>query len=386
MISRKNYDKVLRNLPEGFDTANEFFDYVCKDREMIWMGQNTNHLHENPEIMEAMIQCITSREFSKYPPPEGFPELKRLILEDLGLKNGFEAIITAGGTESLFLCMEAVLNPEDNVITCDPGYLIIDNFANRFCDHVKSVPIYQPENNYKLTPDLVKKNMDSNTKLISLVDPLNPLGSCYNKQEIKEFADLAYDQDIYLLHDITYRDFARKHYLAAEQAPDRTITVYSFSKIYGMAGLRIGAIVCAPEVMESVRNVIINDLGTNAVSQYGAIASINSKVKWLNKIRKQTAYNQIIIKEAVDEIEGTFLPVYPSDGNMIAIDMYDTGVKPLQVSNYLLQKKLFVREGSYTSKRFGHRYLRVSFSIPPEQVEYFAESFKEAMKVLKPSN
>jgi len=385
MISPKNYAKANRLLPKGFKTANEFFDHVYKDKDMIWMGQNTNHLHEDTEITEAMINSIKNRDYCKYPPPEGFPELKSLILEDLGLDDGFDILITAGGTESLFLSMEGVLDPEDNVITCDPGYLIIDNFAGRFCKHVISVPIYNEDCNYKLSPELVKQNMDGDTKLVSLVDPLNPLGSSYNKDEIKEFVDISYDQDIYLFHDITYREFARKHHLMAKFAPEQSITIYSFSKIFGMAGLRIGAVIGSPKIVDSIRTVIINDLGTNLVSQKGAIAALNSKKNWLNNIKNQTRENQKIIKKAVDQVEGTFIPVYPSDGNMLAIDMYETGIKPADVAEFLLDNKIFAREGSYTSKLFGHRYLRVSFSIPEYHVEKFASCFIDAMETLRPS-
>ncbi len=385
MISPKKYAKPAKSIPKGYKTANEFFDFVFNDKDMIWMGQNTNHLHDENQIMDSMMSSIKKRDYNKYPPPEGLPELKKLILEDLGLQNGFEILITAGGTESLYLCSNDILAPTDNTITCDPGYLIIDNFASRFGDHVKSVPIYNKECGYKLTPKLVRENMDENTKLVSLVDPLNPLGTSYTTEELKEFADIANDNDIYLLHDITYRDFARNHQLMANYAPEHTLTVYSFSKIYGMAGMRIGSVIGVPEIIRSIKTIVINNLGTNVVSQRGAIAAIKSKKEWLTRIKTITRSNQDIIKNAVDQVENAFLPVFPSDGNMLAIDVYDTGVTPLDISEYLLDKKVFTREGSYTSKRFGNRYLRVSFSIPKEQVEYFAEIFVEGMNVLKDS-
>jgi aspartate aminotransferase len=384
MISPKKYARAAKRLPKGFKTVNEFFNYVYNDEEMIWMGQNTNHLHEENDIMYSMLDSVKNRDYCKYPPPEGFPELKGLILQDLGLTEGHDIFVTAGGTESLYLCMNDILESTDNVITCDPGYLIIDNFASRFADHVTSVPIYNEECGYKLTPELVKENMDKNTKLISLVDPLNPLGTCYTKDEIKEFADIAIDNDLYLLHDITYRDFAREHHLVAKYAPEHTITVYSFSKIYGMAGLRIGAMISTPEIIASAKSIVINDLGTNVVAQKGALAALKSKPAWLDHIRDTTRDNQKIIKKAVDNVEGAFLPVYPSDGNMFVIDLYETGVEPIDVAEFLLERKIFAREGNYTSKLFGHRYLRVSFSIPKAGVEKFAVDFQDAMEALKP--
>ena len=384
MISPKKYARSAKMIPNGFKTANEFFNYLYNDKDMIWMGQNTNHLHDENAIMDAMLQSVKKRDYCKYPPSDGFPELKELVLEDLGLKDGFEMMITAGGTESLYLCANDILEPENNTITCDPGYLIIDNFASRFGDHVNSVPIYNSECGYKLTPELVRENMDENTKLVVLIDPLNPLGSSYTKEEMKDFADLAEDNDIYLLNDVTYRDFARDPQLAAKYAPEHTLTIYSFSKIYGMAGMRIGGVAAMPELISSLKSIVINDLGTNSVSQSGAIAAIKTKSQWIDRIRNTTRGNQKIIKKAVDQVEGAFIPVYPSDANMMAIDLYDAGLKPMDVAEYLLGKKIFTREGNYTSKLFGHRYLRVSYSVPTKDVEYFADSFLEAVDALKP--
>ncbi len=382
MISPKKYAKAAKIPPKGFKTTNEFFDHVFKDKEIIWMGQNTNHLHEDTLIRDAMINCINSKEYCKYPPPEGFPELKQLILGDLGLE-GFDILITAGGTESLHLCMNDVLEPENSVITCDPGYLIIDNFASRFSDNVISVPIYNEDCGYKLTPKLVKEYMDENTKLISLIDPLNPLGSSYTKEEMEEFAKIAIENDIYLLHDITYREFAREPHLAANYAPNHTITIYSFSKIFGMAGLRIGAIIGIPEIIKSVRGILINDLGTNVISQAGAIAALKSKKQWIDHIKNTTRNNQKIIKDVVDQVEGAFIPVYPSDGNMLAIDLKGTGIDPQDMTDYMLEQNVFIRQGSYTSKLYGDCYIRLSFSVPEEHVKIFAEKFLEAVDVLR---
>ncbi|MBZ9570782.1 pyridoxal phosphate-dependent aminotransferase [Methanobrevibacter sp. TMH8] len=382
MIQPKKYAKAAKIPPKGFKSANEFFEEVFNDKEMIWMGQNTNHLHESNEILDAMISCVESREYCKYPPPEGFKELKNLILEDLSLEDK-DILITAGGTESLYLCMNDILEPNNNVITCDPGYLIIDNFASRFSNEVISVPIYSSDNDYKLTPELVKEYMNENTKIIVLIDPLNPLGSSYNEEEIKEFAEIAIENDIYLLHDITYRDFAKEHFLAAHYAPNHTITIYSFSKIFGMAGLRIGSIISTKEIISSVRTILINDLGTNLIAQAGAIAALKSKDSWINEITNTTRNNQKLIKECVDEIKGVFIPVYPSNGNMLAIDLKNTGIDPKVMADYLLKKKIFTRQGAYTSNLFGDKYLRVSFSIPEEQVKIFVKEFKSAVDVLR---
>lgn len=382
------FKKKEKRVPSGFNTINEFFDYLYKKEDLIWMGQNTNHLQKDKGIEDALIAGAKKRDYCKYPPPEGFPELKELILKDLELDpNLFDVQVTASATESLYLAISTSLYHVTNTIASDPGYLIINNFCNRFGNHVKEVPIYNEECGYKLTPELIKENIDMETKLIVLIDPLNPIGTAYTKDEIKEIAEIAKENNIIVLHDITYKDFARDHTLVAKYAPEHTITIYSFSKIFGMAGLRIGAVISSPDLMRPLRASVINDLGTNSLAQEAGIAGLHSKSSWIEDIKETCFKNQELIKEAVDETPGAFLPVYPSDANMMVIDISQTGVKPEDLSEYLLEEKnIFVREGNYTSKRFGDRYIRVSYSIPTSEVMEFRNEFKNAILTLQRKN
>ena len=378
---KKKFKKTERVPPEGYDSSNDFFEDVFMDKDMIWMGQNTNHLHGDI-IADAMASCVMEKEYSKYPPPEGFSELRQLILDDLNGKN-CEVLLTSGSTESLYLFMQALLEPDDNVVLSDPGYFIIGDFANRFANEVRYVPIYNEECGYKLTPKLLRENMDENTKMVILIDPLNPLGSAYTEDELKEFAEIAIENDLYLLHDVTYKDFARQHFSAEDYAPGQTLTIYSFSKIFGMAGLRIGSVVSSKAIIDVIKNAVVNDLGVNIIAQYGAIAGLKSKDEWEDKIRDISFTNQKLIKEMIDEIDGVFLPVYPSDANMMAVDVSGAGINPKELSNYLFKRGIFAREGEYTSELFGDKYLRISFSIPTEEIEIFCEEFPKAIEALR---
>lgn len=379
------FKKKEKKIPTGFNSVNEFFDYLYKKEDLIWMGQNTNHLQKDKHIENALIEAARKRNYCKYPPPEGFPELKELILKDLNLdKEVYDIQITASATEALYLAISTTLHHTTNTIASDPGYLIINNFCNRFGHHVKEIPIYNEECGYKLTPELIKENIDLQTKMIILIDPMNPMGYTYTEEEIKEIAEIAKENNIYVLHDITYKDFAREHHLVAHYAPEHTITIYSFSKIFGMAGLRIGSVISSPELIRKMRASVINDLGTNSLAQEAGIAGLESKNEWITEVKETCFKNQEIIKETIDEVPGVFLPLYPVDGNMMTVDVSGTGLTPEEISEYLLKEKsIFVREGNYTSKLFGDKYIRISFSIPTEQVMEFRKEFPEAIKVLQ---
>lgn len=379
------FKKKEKKIPAGFNSVNEFFDYLYKKEDLIWMGQNTNHLQKDKHIESALIEAARKRNYCKYPPPEGFPELKELILQDLNFDSAeYDIQITASATEALYLAISTTLHHTTNTIASDPGYLIINNFCNRFGHHVKEVPIYNEECGYKLTPELIKENIDMQTKMIILIDPMNPMGYTYTEDEIKEIAQIARENNIYVLHDITYKDFAKEHHLVAHYAPEHTITIYSFSKIFGMAGLRIGAVISSPSLIRKMRASVINDLGTNSLAQEAGIAGLESKNEWIKEVKEICFNNQVLIKEAIDETPGTFLPLYPVDANMMTVDVSGTGLTPEEISDYLLKEKnIFVREGNYTSKLFGDRYIRISFSILTEEAMKFREEFPKAVKTLQ---
>ena len=77
------------------------------------------------------------------------------------------------------------------------------------------------------------------------------------------------------------------------------------------------------------------------VAQAGALAALKSKPEWIDRVRDTTFENQKIIKEAVDQCEGVFLPVYPSSANMMGIDLSGAGIDPEKMSSYLPPSVIF---------------------------------------------
>jgi aspartate aminotransferase len=358
-----------------FNRENQYFQNIYDDDSVAWMGQNTNHFPTPKAIKRAMVNAIDKEEYHKYPPPYGLEELRALILQDLSLSSPQEAHVTEGGTESLYQVTRALLGPGDVMISTDPGYFVIHRFAELSGARVLDLPIYSEDTNYKLTPDMVNEVMSKRTKMLTLVDPLNPLGVTYTVKEVKAFCEIAQDAGVYLLNDVTYRDVAKHHTLAADFYPERTITVYSFSKNCGFAGLRLGAHVATHELMGQLARYKINDLGTSIVSQIAGIAALKTKRDWLPEITETIAANQAAIKDAVDKTQGAFLPVYPSQGSMFVIDILATGRTPETVVDMMLERGFFIRAAEYTTRRFVDRYVRVSFAIPTEHVERFATEF-----------
>ena len=344
------------------------------------MSQNTNHLVPPEVIRSALDEAIRERRYEGYPYGPGDPELLELIVRDLGRKD-LTPFLTAGGTESLYMIARALLGPGDEVIASDPSYLIIHKFVELSGAHTRNLDIYAPP--YRLTSELVREAVGPKTKMILLIDPLNPLGSGYPREEVRAIAEIAHDHHLVLLNDVTYRDFADAPTLAAEFAPESTLTVWSVSKNCGLAGLRIGGFLGPADLVRTVARFNTNDLGVNVLAQVAALAGLRTKSSWIGEVRRQTRENGARIRATVEGLPGATLPVYPSQANMMVIDIAPLGLSPETVQEELLQHHgVFVRAGNYLSPAHGKRFVRVSFSNPPSDIDRFVRAFPETVRSL----
>lgn len=353
-------------------------------REIVWMSQNTNHLVPPEVVQEPLAQAIRERRYEGYPIAAGEPELRELVLADLGLPGGTGLVISAGGTEALYMLTRALLGPGDEVVASDPSYLIIHKFIELCGATTRNVEIYSDP--YRLTPERVQAAITDRTRMLLLIDPLNPLGSGYPREDVRAIAEIAHDHHLWLLNDVTYRDFAPTPTLAAEFAPEETLTVWSVSKNCGLAGLRIGGVAGRPELIQRVARYNTNDLGVNVLAQVAAMAALRTKSRWIDAVRSTTRANQARIREVVAAVPGAHLPVYPSHANMFVIDVSAAGMTPEALQReLLLTHGVFLRAGNYLSPKFGGRFIRASFSNPPADIERFAAAFGPAVDALRPS-
>jgi len=356
------------------------FDYAHTNKNVVWMSQNTNHLPTHSAVQEAIKKSSDKREYTKYPLASGLPELRQLILDDLKLTK-HDLHITNGGTEALYCLMRYIQPKGTEMITSDPSYFVVHKFAKLGGAKCTDLPIYH--GNYRFDVEDIKNAVNPKTKSIFLIDPINPLGSTYPKDEKKAICEVAEDHNLWLIDDITYRDFAPKHTLAADLLPEKTITAYSVSKNCGLAGLRVGSLVGPKEFVSNIRSTMVSDLGINVIGQRASIAALKTKTEWLPGLVKTATKNQSLIKRVIDKIDGVTLPVYPSAASMMVIDISKHNANPQTVQDKLLyEHNIFVRAGNYVSARFGDNFIRVSFSIPTPEVERFAKAFPIVMEEL----
>lgn len=349
------------------------FEALLSRPGLAWMGQNTTHLEPPPEVTEALLSSVQSREFQFYAPALGFEELRQLIVEDLGLP-GAQAWITDGAVGGLHHICTALAGGISRVITTDPGWPWPGRFAGLEGIPVTTVDIYSDELGYTMQPCQLAEVLEPAT-LIYLIDPLNPLGSRYGREQLESIAALARETRSLIVHDCTYRHFATGHTLLAELYPEGTLTTYSFSKWLGLAGLRLGAVVAVPELLKRLTNVPSNPLGASISAQRAAIAGLKVKDHWLKLLRETNSTNQDIVSEAVRASGLGSVVVSPSHGNFLAVDIGDSGLTSDEVCRKMLEDDIFIRTGTYQSPNFGEKFVKISTSVPTEWAHRFAASW-----------
>lgn len=358
---------------QPYQKRNRHFESLVSNPDLIWMGQNTNHLPSHPAVKLAMTDAIAAEDYHAYAPPTGLEELRHLMLADFGIEDA-DILITDGAIEGLYHACHHLLSAGERMITTDPGWPWPEAFSRLSGADVVALPIYEVESDYRLgITQLEDAVSEQGAKLIYLIDPLNPLGISYTEAEIAAFAGIARQAGAWLIHDCTYRHFAHHHTLAYHHYPERTITTYSFSKWLGLAGMRLGGLMARPDLIEILSTAQPNALGSNLVTQRGAIAGLKTKDEWFPEVNQIQRANQDAIQRAVDPINGLDLPVYPSNGNFVVIDSSVAGIPPETLVSLYLEEGIMIRQAAYQSKLYADRFVKVSTTVPSWQVDRFCE-------------
>jgi aspartate/methionine/tyrosine aminotransferase len=168
--------------------------------------------------------------------------------------------ITTGCNQAFAAAIMAVAKAGDNVIIPAPYYFNHQMWLTMMGIEIRGIPAFSDGVAHPLAKDAAGL-IDSNTRAIVLCTPNNPTGAIYPGSELSAFFDLAQAAGINLIIDETYKDFradpAPPHGLFSKPNWQTTlIQLYSFSKIYALAGYRLGAMIAGPEIMHEVAKIL----------------------------------------------------------------------------------------------------------------------------------
>lgn len=312
--------------------------------DIIKMASNENPLGPSPLALEALKESLHTIHF--YPDANCF-YLKEKLVPFLGVQYN-QLLVGNGSDELLKLLVETFINRGDEVIFASPSFSEYEFTATIMGAKCINVPLCEFKHDLSAMADAITDK----TKIIYLCNPNNPTGTAVSRAELDEFMARV-PEGVIVLFDEAYFEYVEcpdfpngLDYLAQGR---NVIVSRTFSKIYGLAGLRIGYMVTTPEIVAAVERVT-EPFNVNLLAQIAALAALddNDHVKAsqeLNSAGKVYLYN---------EFEKMGLKYVPTEANYIFVD---TGKDCQEVFKSLMAKGVIVRTGDI----FGYpSYIRVT--------------------------
>ena len=269
--------------------------------------------------------------YNRYPDPyqkklkEKIAKFKKTDPEQLFLGNGSD--------EPIDLLIRAFCEPgEDNIVTMHPTYGMYQVAADINDVEVKRVSLTE---DYELQADKMLEAASAGTKLLFLCSPNNPTGNSLNKESmlkiIKNFNGL-------VVLDEAYVDFAPGKSLLPElHLHSNLIILQTFSKAWGMAGIRLGMAFASPKIID-ILNKIKYPYNLNILTQHKAMEFVEETEqveKWVKLLIAERAKMAELLKELPFVVE-----IYPSDANFLLVKMHDAQ----GIYEYLAEKGVVVRD------------------------------------------
>ena len=169
-----------------------------------------------------------------------------------------EITVTAGGTQAIFTALSAVIQPNDEVIIFEPAYDCYSPTIKLLGGIVKSFELSPPD--YKIDWDIVKKLVNTHTRMIIINSPHNPSGVILDEEDIKQLIKITQHSDLLILSDEVYEHiiFDGKQHLSFARYPelrDRAFIVASFGKLFHTTGWKMGYCLAPSWLMTEFRKI-----------------------------------------------------------------------------------------------------------------------------------
>ena len=255
----KSFNHTVTNFKESIFTT---MTKLANENQAINLSQGFPDFDGPLWVKELAIKAIQDGK-NQYAPSMGLLSLREAISElylthyNLNYHPSNEVVVTNGATEALFCTCLALLNPGDEVIVFEPLY---DSYsASIKMAGAVAVPVTLKLPDFCFDEEELTAAITSKTKMIILNNPHNPTGKVFNENETQFLEELILKNDLYVISDEVYEhlNFSRKHQpLASIQSlKERTITISSTGKTFGLTGWKIGWAASSPEIIKAIHNV-----------------------------------------------------------------------------------------------------------------------------------
>jgi aspartate/methionine/tyrosine aminotransferase len=318
-----------------------------------------------------------------YPEVNGTALLRERIAALYPNAGPSNVLVTVGAAQANWMICTTLLEPGDDVIVISPGYRQVWGLAKNAGCHVHEVQLH-PENGWRLNLDELERLAGAKTKLISIVNPNNPTGSVLSAQEMERIIRICSRTGAWLHADEVYRGTE----LAGPETPsfwgmyERVICVNSLSKAYGLAGLRIGWALAAPQMVEELwrRHEYAVIAASGPSMALAAIALRPDKRQMLLARQKQLSREgHRILREWIAAQNGRF-SVGEAVATSIAFVRCHVEMDSVTLANHIRQKaSVLVAPGAYLGTE---HHLRITVGYEPEKVKAALARITDAVSSL----
>jgi aspartate aminotransferase len=274
---------------------------------------------DTPEFIKEAAKKALDQGATKYSPAAGILELRKEISRKLKEENDLDykpnqIVVTVGAKHAVYAAIHAVVDPGDEVLIPTPYWVSYPEMVKLVGGRVKIVPT-RWQDDYKLTPKVLRGAISRKSTLLILNYPNNPGGFCYNPSEVKALGEVIAKSDLAVISDEIYEKLIygsgefRSFAAVCGDLYDRTITINGLSKSYSMTGWRVGYVAGPPDLAEAVGQMQSHmTSGPATFCQIASIAAMQKGDADIEKMRAEFAKRAKHIHERLNAIDGVTCP------------------------------------------------------------------------------
>jgi histidinol-phosphate aminotransferase len=333
--------------------------------EIIKLNSNENPLGPSPKVLSALKEHLS--QINLYP-QANYSTLKEAIAKRWSV-SPTQVVLGNGSNEVIEFVFKAYLSEGDEIIVSKPSFLMYEKFAQIYGVSIKEVPLTK-----ELKHDLkgIIKALSSKIKAIFLDHPHNPTGSTLSREEWDEFLENL-DDDVLLVIDEAYGEFiddpSVPRGLEFLKKRKGALILRTFSKAYGLAGLRLGYGIASEEIANALEKVR-QPFNVNALAVIAGLAAFEDE-EHLRKTIDLTLQGRKYLNGILSEFG---FRVNPSQANFIMVDF---GEKCENIYQELLRRGILLRP----LKAYGFTTcLRITIGLPEEN-ETLISNLREMLKL-----
>jgi len=382
LVLNANLKKIK---PSGI---RKLFDLAQSKEGLVSFGIGEPDFITPNHIREAAKQALDEG-YTRYAPNLGFPEFKKALAVKLNQKNKIsvtpeEVVVTSGGTDALFFAFYTLINPGDEIIIPNPGFVSYESQVYL----AGGTPVYLPlrgENNFHPDLEELKNCISPKTRAILLNSPSNPTGAVFNKEELLTIAEIAKEKDLFIISDELYEDivYDGKEHVSIASLPgmkENTISIFGFSKSYAMTGWRLAYLTAPANLVKEIAKLLQNtSVCANSVAQRAGLAAIQSSQDCVKEMFTAYSERRNVLTRGLNEIEG--LSCHAPEGTFYAfVNISKTGVNSDKLAVYLLEEHKVVTVPGTAFGEQGEGYIRLSFATSLDDIQEGIKRIKRGIE------